>query len=116
MDTMMLKMKHFKFCWLLVFSFILTSCTSLDDVNKRLDTLEEDVSDIKTALQALQIAYDEGKVVKFYWCGDEECGKAIEEETGVDILGINEEDIETDKVCPHCGKPAKHLALMAKTY
>ena len=59
---------------------------------------------------------DEGKVVKFYWCGDEECGKAIEEETGVDILGINEEDIETDKVCPHCGKPAKHLALMAKTY
>lgn len=60
---MMLKMKHFKFCWLLVFSFILTSCTSLDDVNKRLDTLEEDVSDIKTALQALQIAYDEGKVV-----------------------------------------------------
>ena len=59
---------------------------------------------------------DDGKVVKFYWCGDEECGKAIEEETGVDILGINEEGIETDKVCPHCGKPAKHLALMAKTY
>ena len=59
---------------------------------------------------------NEGKVIKFYWCGDEECGKSIEEETDVDILGINEENIETDKVCPHCGKPAKHLALMAKTY
>ena len=70
-----------------------------------LDTLEN-VSEI----------VDEGKVVKFYWCGEEECGKSIEEETGVDILGINEENIETDKVCPHCGKPAKHLALMAKTY
>ena len=70
-----------------------------------LDTLEN-VSDI----------VDEGKVVKFYWCGEEECGKGIEEETGVDILGTNEENIETDKVCPHCGKPAKHLALMAKTY
>ena len=59
---------------------------------------------------------DEGKVVKFYWCGEEECGKAIEEATDVDILGINEENIETDNLCPHCGKPAKHIALMAKTY
>ena len=59
---------------------------------------------------------DDGKVISFHWCGDEECGKAIEEETDVDVLGITEEDIETDKVCPHCGKPAKHIALMAKTY
>ena len=59
---------------------------------------------------------DEGKVIKFHWCGEEECGKSIEEETDVDILGICEEDIDTDNVCPHCGKPAKHIALMAKTY
>ena len=59
---------------------------------------------------------DEEKVVKFYWCGEEECGKEIEEETEVDILGINEENIKTDKICPHCGKPARHVALMAKTY
>ncbi len=59
---------------------------------------------------------DDGKVVSFHWCGDEECGKSIEEETDVDVLGLYKEDIDTDKVCPHCGKAAKHIALMAKTY
>ena len=58
------EMKHLKFCWLLTISFILTNCTSLDDVNKRLDTLEEEVTDLKSAMQALQTAYDDGKIVK----------------------------------------------------
>lgn len=68
------------------------------------------------SLENVAEVVDNGNVVNFHWCGDEECGKAIEEETDVDILGIQEENIETEKTCPHCGKPAKHLALMAKTY
>ena len=68
------------------------------------------------SLENVSDIIDDGKVIKFYWCGDEECGKAIEEETDVDILGIQEEDIETDKVCPHCGKPAKHMVYAARQY
>lgn len=77
--------------------------------------LEESVVTVES-LDDVAPAIASEKVVQFYWCGDEECGQAIEEETDVDVLGIREENIDTDKVCPHCGKPAKHLALMAKTY
>ena len=55
-----------------------------------------------------------GNVVKFYWCGDEEVGKQIEEETGYDILGIQEEVSEGK--CIASGKDAKYIALIAKTY
>ena len=61
-----------------------------------------------------------GKIVSFLWCGDEECGKAIEEITNVDILGTPSETskfIDLDgKKCIHCEKEAKFSGLMAKTY
>lgn len=61
------------------------------------------------------------KVVSFTWCGNEECGKVIEEITEIDILGTQSEnsdyckDIDGSK-CIHCGKEGKYTALMAKTY
>ena len=61
------------------------------------------------------------KIVSFTWCGDEECGKLIEEITEIDILGTQSEnsdyckDIDGSK-CIHCGKEGKYTALMAKTY
>ena len=50
---------------------------------------------------------ESGNVVSFNWCGDEACGKAIEEETGYDILGIQEEITDSDAKCIHSGEPAK---------
>ena len=55
-----------------------------------------------------------GNVVKFYWCGDEAVGKEIEEKTGYDILGIQEEVSEGK--CIASGEDAKYIALIAKTY
>ena len=69
----------------------------------------EDVNEINSLIE-------NGNMVSFPWCGDEDCGKAIEELTDIDLLGTYKEDIETDDVCAHCGKPAKHVALIAKTY
>ncbi len=69
----------------------------------------EDVNEISSLIE-------NGNMVSFPWCGDEDCGKAIEELTDIDLLGTYKEDIETDDVCAHCGKPAKHIALIAKTY
>jgi len=62
-----------------------------------------------------------GKVVSFTWCGEEECGKAIEEITDVDLLGTQSENSKFNedldgKKCIHCGKVANFTALMAKTY
>ena len=57
---------------------------------------------------------EDGNVVKFLWCGDETVGKEIEEKTGYDILGIQEEVSEGK--CIASDNDAKYLALIAKTY
>ena len=48
---------------LLLATLALVSCTDLDEVNSRLDQLETDVKDLKSALEALQRAYDDGKII-----------------------------------------------------
>ena len=65
-------------------------------------------------LEEIPELVEAGNVVKFYWCGDEDVGKQIEEETGYDMLGIQEEVSEGK--CIASGKDAKYIALMAKTY
>ena len=57
---------------------------------------------------------ESGNIVKFYWCGEEEVGHEIEEKTGYDVLGIQEEVSEGK--CIASGKDAKYIALIAKTY
>ncbi len=56
-----------------------------------------------------------GGIITFDWCGDQECGKDLEEKVKVDILGV-QELVHEDKRCINCGKPSKHLTLIAKTY
>ena len=55
-----------------------------------------------------------GNVVSFRWCGDEAVGKEIEEKTGYDILGIQEEISEGK--CIASDNDAQYMALIAKTY
>ena len=73
-------------------------------------------SHVKFAEDIEEIAelVESGNVVKFYWNGDEQTGKDIEEKTGYDILGIQEEVSEGK--CIATGEDAKYLALIAKTY
>ena len=67
----------------------------------------EDIEEISELVEA-------GYVVKFRWCGDEAIGKDIEEKTGYDILGIQEEISEGK--CIASDNDAKYMALIAKTY
>ena len=67
----------------------------------------EDIDEISELVEA-------GHVVKFRWCGDEAIGKDIEEKTGYDILGIQEEIAEGK--CIASDNDAKYMALIAKTY
>lgn len=72
--------------------------------------LVEDESEIKDSV-------NDGNITKFYWCGDTDCGKEIEKISDVDVLGPCEDlDEDNDAVCIHCGKKAKHIASVAKTY
>ena len=56
-----MKKRHFS---LFLCSLFLVCCNSLDDVNNRLDKLETDVYVLQSAVNALQKAYDEGKLIK----------------------------------------------------
>ena len=51
------------FVFLILFSFFI-SCTSLEGVNNRLTKIENDIKDMQSAIQALQMAYEGGKIVK----------------------------------------------------
>lgn len=60
MAYLLLRKKAFAFPLLLI---SLLSCTGLDDVNSRLDRLEGEVRDLKTAVAFLDAAYEDGKVI-----------------------------------------------------
>ena len=77
------------------------------------DFQAEHVKFAKT-LEEIPELVEAGNVVKFYWSGDEEAGHEIEEKTGYDVLGIQEEVSEGK--CIASGKDAKYVALIAKTY
>ena len=54
-------------CLILLFSvvaFNLTSCQKFDDIDHRLDNLEISVSELQSAVLALQTAYNQGKIIK----------------------------------------------------
>ncbi|MFZ3383306.1 MAG: proline--tRNA ligase [Candidatus Methanoperedens sp.] len=56
-------------------------------------------------------------IAKIPWCGDRECGLAMEEAVGAGILGIPEGEIGKGKgICPVCKKETENIAIMAKTY
>ena len=47
------------------------------------------------------------KLLRTGWCGSEECGHAIEERTGMSIIGTPLESDVDGRGCVICGKPAK---------
>ena len=96
-----------------------------DNVIGLLDKSQENLSQIAWNFQDEHVKFTEdideipelveaGYVVKFNWCGDEAVGKEIEEKTGYDILGIQEEIAEGK--CIASDNDAKYTALIAKTY
>jgi prolyl-tRNA synthetase len=72
---------------------------------RSVDSIEEVTNEIAEA----------GGIITFNWCGDESCGKDIEEKVKVAILGVQELD-NKDSTCINCDKPSKHKTLIAKTY
>ncbi len=51
------------FLYVCLMGLLFSSCSSIDDLKSRVDTLESTVSDLKSATTSLQEAYDGGKVI-----------------------------------------------------
>ena len=93
----------------------------IDLLNKTQENLSESAWNFQKShvkfterLDEVKDLVETGNVVKFHWCGDEAIGREIEEKTGYDILGIQEEISEGE--CISGKGNAKYIALMAKTY
>ncbi len=103
------------------------SDTFIHNVNSILDDITENMKErawgsfnahirsVETVHEAKKEIEENRGIVSFYWCGDEQCGKDLEEKVHVDILGIQENNISNFK-CIYCGKTAEYKTLIAKTY
>lgn len=85
-----------------------------ENLSKSAWNFQEEHVKFTESLDEIPELVESGNVIKFYWCGDEAIGKEIEEQTGYDILGIQEEVSEGK--CISGKGDAKYVALMAKTY
>jgi len=92
----------------------------LDEISKGMlekswQTMKEDIKTVKSVDEALEILDEDKGIISFSWCGDTSCGKDLEEKLRVDLLGV-QGDLEEEAECVNCGAPAKHIALLARTY
>ncbi len=91
----------------------------LADINKNLrkeawEKMEKGIRGANTLEEAEEIIDKRKGIISFSWCGDEECGKEVEEKIKVEILGIKETEDKT--ACINCGEDASYKAFLAKTY
>jgi prolyl-tRNA synthetase len=88
---------------------------SLNMKDKSWKSFESNIRSVDSIEEAAEEMSKAGGIITFNWCGDQDCGKDIEEKVRVDILGVQESDNE-NTTCINCDKPSKHLTLIAKTY
>lgn len=70
--------------------------------------------DVKSYDEAEDLA-GEG-FLRVEWCGSEECGLAMEDRLGVDVLGEPLDAVDPEGECLECGEPAENVVLLARTY
>lgn len=77
---------------------------------------ESMVTDISSAEDAPKASDETQKdpVLRFYWCGCEECGHGFEDSTGFKILGTPYGAKKTEGKCAVCGKDATRQAYAAR--
>jgi prolyl-tRNA synthetase len=88
-------------------------CHNMKD--KAWETFKNSIRSVNSIEEAADEMSKAGGIISFDWCGEQECGKDIEEKVRVDILGVQESDND-GSTCINCDKPSKHLTLIAKTY
>ncbi len=84
-------------------------------LGKARKSMEERIFDCNT-LDEVRDKISEG-IARIPWCGEQECGLAMEETVGAGILGIPESELGRGYgSCPICKKETTSIAIMSKTY
>ncbi|MBA3046693.1 MAG: proline--tRNA ligase [Candidatus Thermoplasmatota archaeon] len=66
-----------------------------------------DINDLSNVQQGLNV---------MGWCGQEECGHAIENATEMAVLGEPVNQVPVERTCIVCGKPTDRTIYVARTY
>ena len=79
--------------------------------------MRERVRAVASVEEARAILEERGGVVELPWCGDNECGRRMEEEVDARVLGTPEDgEPKPAGPCPICGREAKTVLRLARTY
>ncbi len=78
--------------------------------------LEEHVKYERSAQEAKSRISSSGGIVELPWCGDNSCGMKLEEIVDARVLGYPLKEKEVKDPCAVCGKTAKTVLRVAKTY
>ena len=79
--------------------------------------MREHVKSARTTEEAREILEREGGVVELPWCGDNDCGLEMEAQVDARVLGTPEdEEAKPVGPCPICGREAKTVLRLARTY
>lgn len=99
-----------------------------ETVQKLLDTIHQDMFDRALALRNEKTYsienYDDfvekmrsnPGFAKGMWCGERDCEDKIKEDTSATIRCIPFEQEDLGQICHFCGKQAKHMVVVAKSY
>jgi prolyl-tRNA synthetase len=85
-----------------------------DMARKAKERFDSHIHTASTADEVYEVYKEKGGVIKTLWCGEESCGKEMEDIAGIDILGIVDE--EAEGACAGCGGTAKNTILLSRTY
>ncbi len=76
----------------------------------------EQIVYVDTLAKAKKIIKVKGGIVVLPWCGEEECGLALENILEARMLGYDPDEQVEDQPCLNCGSTARYMARFAKTY
>lgn len=80
------------------------------------DYLDKNISETTSKEELIKHINEKGGFVKAMHCGDEECEKALKDETGISSRCILENEAPISDKCAICGKPAKYKVAWGRSY
>ncbi len=78
--------------------------------------MENRIFEIEDLEEGRKLLDDREGIIKLPWCGEEKCGKKIEDKTGGDVLGQEVDEEEEIGECPICEKEKCEPVYVAKTF
>jgi prolyl-tRNA synthetase len=84
--------------------------------NRAWDFLSSKIKRAKGLEEAKKLLDERVGIVELPWCGENECGLKVEDYLQARVLGSPIEEVKVEGKCPVCGREAKTLLRVAKTY